>query len=449
MEFYGRQKELKIIQNWFKAAAKGPLFAAIIGRRRIGKTRLWLEAAAKHNSIYIFCLPGRFGKTLEQIDTQLYDTGFTSVPKDLTGFLKAANMLLAKGKQLVLFFDEVQNLFLKNTDDLFLFQQYIDMFKRNNYACMIVFCGSVKTLLQKILFEEHSPIYGRLDQVIQLEALKFSVLQEIFWDHGIKSPAKQLRLYTMFGNNPRFYEILIQFDLMGASTGEILEQCWLTMMGLFGDELNKMLLPELKKHSHVYSGILTGIARELNDTTELANGAGITTTSFNNYIPFLTDTLDLVKKEISVTERPNSKLSRYIIKDPFIYFWYRYIERNKALLEMGQTTQVRQKIEADLPNLEGRILEMVFREKILEKAPMEFDVAGSVFKNRKQIEIDFLLAGQKQNKIHAYEIKRGQVDKKKALNKLIQSVSQLKFKSIRLNQPEITGQVLTIKDLGR
>ena len=447
MKFYGRQKELKTIDTWFKAANKGTLFTAIIGRRRIGKTRLWIEAADNKNSLYMFCLPGKFGKTLEQIDSQLYESGFTSVPQDLAGFFKAASVLLSKGKQLVFFFDEVQNLFLNGKDDLFLFQQYIDKFKRKNYPCMIVFCGSVKTLLQKILFEEHSPLYGRLDQIMELEALKFSVLQEIFIDHGIKSPAKQLRLYTMFGTNPRFYEILIQFDLLGASTRKILERGWLGMTGLFSDELNKMLLPELKKYSHVYSGILTGIAKGINDTTEIANIAGITTTSFGNYIPFLTDTLDLVKKEIPVTEKSNSKNSRYIIKDPFIYFWYRYIERNKALLEMGRTEQVTKKIETDLPNLEGKILEMVFKEKILENPPIEFDIAGSVFKNKKQIEIDFLLANQKQNKIHACEIKRGKVNKKRELNKLVNNVTQLEFKSIRLNKPEITGQILTINDL--
>ena len=90
---------------------------------------------------------------------------------------------------------------------------------------------------------------------------------------------------------------------------------------------------------------------------------------------------------------------------------------------------------------------MIFRERILENSPIEFDIAGSVFKNRKQIEVDFLLASQKQNKIYAYEIKRGGVNKKKELNKLIQNVSQLEFKSIRLNQPEITGQILTVNDL--
>jgi hypothetical protein len=67
-------------------------------------------------------------------------------------------------------------------------------------------------------------------------------------------------------------------------------------------------------------------------------------------------------------------------------------------------------IAEDLPNLEGKILEMISREKILSNPPMEFDVAGSVFKNREKIEFDFLLALRKENRIHAYEIKRGRVN---------------------------------------
>jgi hypothetical protein len=61
IEFYGRDKELKVIDSWYEASRKGTLFTAIIGRRRIGKTRLWIEASnKKRNSLYLFCLPGPF-----------------------------------------------------------------------------------------------------------------------------------------------------------------------------------------------------------------------------------------------------------------------------------------------------------------------------------------------------------------------------------------------------
>ena len=46
MKFYGRKEELATIDGWFRAVEKGALFTAIVGRRRIGKTRLWLEAKA-------------------------------------------------------------------------------------------------------------------------------------------------------------------------------------------------------------------------------------------------------------------------------------------------------------------------------------------------------------------------------------------------------------------
>ena len=448
MEFYGRKEELKIIDGWFEAATRGTLFTAIIGRRRIGKTRLWLEACkTKRNNLYIFCLPGPLKNTLEQIESELYEIGLTSVPQNLPDFLKAISVILSQGKELIIFFDEIQNLFLEEKDDLSLFQRYIDEFKRKSYRCLIVFCGSVQTLLHKIFFDELSPLYGRLDQSIRLEPLGFYVIREIFKDHDVHKPEQQLRLFSMFGRNPRFYEILIQFDLLRASTEELIERSWIHLLGLFNDELNKMLLPELKKFSNVYNGILSAMGRGIQDATEIANQAGIKTSSLGNYLPFLIEDLDLIYKEIPVTEKTSSKSSRYVIKDPFVLFWYRYIERYRTLLELGQIRRVVREIATDLPNLEGRILEMIFREKVLTDPPMDFDVAGSVFRNREKIEIDFLLAGEKKNRIHVYEFKRGKVNRRLEMNRLIGKASRLNFKSVQLRNPQITGEILTLKDM--
>lgn len=63
------------------------------------------------------------------------------------------------------------------------------------------------------------------------------------------------------------------------------------------------------------------------------------------------------------------------------------------------------------------------------------------------IEIDFLLAAQKENRTHAYEFKRGHVDKNAEIIKLISKAACLDFKSIRLHDPEIKGEVLTLDDL--
>jgi AAA+ ATPase superfamily predicted ATPase len=448
IKFYGREKELSVIDSWFKAFQKGTLFTAIIGRRRIGKTRLWMEATEKrHDSLYLFCLPGPVYRTFEQVEAQLYELGFTSVPRNLTQFFKAVDLILSKGIRIAIFLDEIQNLFLDKRDDLALFQYHIDRFKQKRYPCMIVFCGSVKTLLHQILFEEHSPLYGRLDQKIPLKPLGFYTLRQLFYDHKVSKPEQHLRLFSMFGTNPRFYEILVQFNLLRSNTNKILEKGWLGLTGLFGDELNKMLLPELKKSSHVYTGILSAMAKGIQDTNEIASHAGIHATSLANYLPFLLNDLELVDKEIQITEKPNSKLSRYLINDPFIIFWYRYVQKNVTLLEMRQTSSVLKRIADDLPNHEGKVLEMIFREKILAQPPIEFDVAGSVFKNREGIEIDFLLASQKANHIHAYEIKRGKVNRDAELNRLISKTARLNFKSIKLHNPQITGEILNTQDI--
>ena len=46
--------------------------------------------------------------------------------------------MLSKNQPLI-FFDEVQNVFLDSSEDLFLFQRYIDEFKHKNYPCLMVF----------------------------------------------------------------------------------------------------------------------------------------------------------------------------------------------------------------------------------------------------------------------------------------------------------------------
>jgi AAA+ ATPase superfamily predicted ATPase len=130
IDFYGREKELSVIGSWFEAAQKGTLFTAIIGRRRIGKTRLWMEASRKKEScLYLFCLPGHLKRTFEQVEPQLYDLGFTSVPQDLTQFFRAIELILSRGKLVTIFLDEIQNLFLENKDDLALFQALTDIWQ--------------------------------------------------------------------------------------------------------------------------------------------------------------------------------------------------------------------------------------------------------------------------------------------------------------------------------
>jgi len=51
------------------------------------------------------------------------------------------------------------------------------------------------------------------------------------------------------------------------------------------------------------------------------------------------------------------------------------------------------------------------------------------------------------NRIHAYGIERGDVDRKGELNRLISKVARLNFKSVNLYNPQITGEVFTLKDV--
>jgi len=108
------------------------------------------------------------------------------------------------------------------------------------------------------------------------------------------------------------------------------------------------------------------------DWTQKFNWSPLDSKPSGNYLPFLLEDLNLVEIELQVIETTNSKISRYIFKDPFFLFRYRYVQKNMVLLQMGQTNRVVRKIADDLPNLEGRVLEMIIREKILARSPINY-----------------------------------------------------------------------------
>ena len=56
-------------------------------------------------------------------------------------------------------------------------------------------------------------------------------------------------------------------------------------------------------------------------------------------------------------------------------------------------------------------------------------------------------AAQKDNHIYAYEIKSGRVNRDAELNRLIGKAARLTFKSIKLHNPQITGEVLNLEDM--
>jgi len=61
----------------------------------------------------------------------------------------------------------------------------------------------------------------------------------------------------------------------------------------------------------------------------------------------------LIEKTGSVFSRDTAKTSRYYLRDNFLTFWFRYVNKNFSILEQNASARFLLKIKRDLPNFFG------------------------------------------------------------------------------------------------
>ena len=104
---------------------------------------------------------------------------------------------------------------------------------------------------------------------------------------------------------------------------------------------------------------------------------------------------------------------RYEISDIFLRFWFRYVEKNQRLIEIGQYPALRRIMEDDYETYSGDVLERYFKLKLVES--MEYrdiggwwDPKGYTDKegHHQQAELDIVALRLKENVLDVIEVKR-------------------------------------------
>lgn len=66
--------------------------------------------------------------------------------------------------------------------------------------------------------------------------------------------------------------------------------------------------------------------------------------------------------------KPGSKNTvRFRISDNFLQFWFRFIERNRSLIELDNYNDLLEIVKRDYPTYSGLTLEKYFRQKLAEE----------------------------------------------------------------------------------
>lgn len=403
MKFYDREEELKelkrVQQQAFEEYSR---MTVLTGRRRIGKTSLGQLVMQNTKSIYLFV--ARKDEALlcqefiEQIRLSVGDipTGFKEF-KDVFKML----MILGQSQEFTLFIDEFQEFWYINKSVFSDIQNLWDQYRRQTHINLIL-SGSVYTMMEKIFKDSKEPLFGRADLEIQLKPFRTNVMKQIMADAKPDySNDDLLALYTITGGVPKYIELFIN---NGCTDLDSMVSFMTRPDSQFIDEGRNLLIQEFGKNYGTYFSILSLIANgELTQKDIQAKMED--KKSIGGQLKILEEDYLLITKKRPIKAKEGSQTVKFELKDNFLRFWFRYFEKYRSLIEIGNYQMLGTLIRKDFPIFSGFALERWFREKMME-SQLYINLGGwwqSDAENPNEIDIVTI---DIEERVHAYEVKR-------------------------------------------
>ena len=318
MKFYDREKEINLIKKLSKG--KGTRVLIVRGLRRIGKTRTVLEALKNKKYVYLFIPKGKsVNLFLEEISEDL------NIPK-FTRIMDFFRYIFEKYK--IVFLDEFQNFYYMDKSIYSDIQKLIDEYRFNSKNLFLIITGSSYSLIKKIFYDYSKSMYGRKDFEIILEELKFKFVYQILKDLGFKNIEDIIKVWSIFGGIPKFYEMIETLQIKRFS--ELVEILFGSYKSFY-EEGKTILISEFGGEYKIYYTILEGISLGKTKLSELSSLFENDVIRTNRYLKLLLEDYNLIKKEQALF----GKDSFYMIKNNFLRFWFKYYKRYEHLLEIS------------------------------------------------------------------------------------------------------------------
>lgn len=400
MKFYNREKELEIFRLTQTQSVNSACFTVMVGRRRVGKTSLLLEAVKGQRYLYLFVSRRNEHLLCAQFQQAAQEALGLQIFGSITEFRQLFEQLLIYSKTVhfSLIIDEFQEFDHVNpaifSDIQHLWDKYKDEAKINFVAC-----GSIYSMMMKIFEDKKEPLFGRVTSKILLQSFSVSVLKVILTDYNPDYTSEDLLcLYIITGGVAKYIALLMEAGAVGKETMlDIVTRPDSPFLG----EGKDLLVSEFGKEYGNYFSILQLIASGKTTQSEIDSIIGKNTGA---YLANLEKEYSLIGRNKPMFAKPESRKARWNIRDNYLRFWFRFIFPNQSLIEMGRYELLREYIETHYEQYSGLLLEKYFRERTAEKERVTN--VGSYWDNKGENEIDLIALNGLDNTAIVAEIKR-------------------------------------------
>jgi len=403
MRFYNRIRELKKLRQMERDAQSSSKMTVLVGRRRIGKTKLVKEAFAE--KVYLFI--SRKSEAL--LCEEFIGVIEASLQKKVLGTFTSFPMLFEYLMELsittpfTLVIDEFQELSRVNPSIYSELQRVWDEYKDRGRLNLVV-SGSIYSLMKRIFEDQREPLFGRADCTLHLKPFDVLTLKEILVEEqGLEGPEALnsddlLSLYMITGGVAKYVELLIDAK---AFTREAQLSLVFEEFSPFIEEGKNLLIEELGKEHTMYFSILSLIASSKTSRPEIESILGRTV---GGYLDRLEVDYSLIKRVRPILSKPHSRTIKYQISDNFLNFWFRFIDKHKSAIELENYEYVRRIVDREYATYSGRVLERYFHE--LFKLSASYSELGSYWERGNQNEIDLVAVNDEERLVVIVEVKR-------------------------------------------
>ena len=400
MRFYDREIEIRELQRLDDLANETAQFTVLMGRRRTGKTTLMTHALEGRNYLYFF-----IGKKAEPLQCQYFQQQAERelglhIHGQLTSFARLLEELLiySKSRKLTIIIDEFQRLEDIGNGVIGDIQQVWDKYQAEARVHLIA-CGSIYNMMKRIFEDRREPLFGRKTARIDLKPFSISVMKQILKDYHPEYTSEDLlMLYAVTGGVAKYVAQLLD---EGCRSWEDMLAAVCRPSSIFLEEGTELLVGEFGRKFQIYYSILQLIASGKTSQSEIDSIIGKNT---GRYLDTLETEYSLIRKRRPLWAKPNSQGVKFYIDDCFLNFWFRFVESNRSLVELGKLDMLEETIRNEYTQFSGLVLEKYFRQLYGEKERVT--EVSHWWDNRGENEIDLIALQRLDRRATVAEVKR-------------------------------------------
>lgn len=392
-KFIGRKRELNLLTRLNER--EGAQFLILYGRRRIGKTHLIQHWADTHgDSQRVFYWMATQTSATRQLRSfsqswLRFSNPQSHIPPEFsyqsweTALMQVAQ--LAQQERFILILDEFTYVMQADTEVPSIIQKVWDHHLQQSQLFLIL-TGSLAGIIQRTALDYHAPLYGRATARLKLQPIPFGTLSQFLPN---MSTEQRVAIYALAGGIPAYIK---QFN-GNLTIRDNLYECLVSPTNIMLNDAVFLLREQLSDPRN-YMAIIETIAAGYHRLTEIAKMAGMPTNHVTKYLTVLRE-LGYVQRVVPATIRypERSKQGRYVISDPYLRFYYRFLQPHLGEIEYGRVRQVVDYLETHLIDYIGAYtFEELCREWIhikvdLDEFPFLPERVGSFWSRQAQVDV--------------------------------------------------------------